>query len=345
MVLGLYLRMICIYIFSITVSGAFMRNATIASFATALTLALPASAQAQAPLQVMTTIGMLTDLATQLGGECAQVTSLLGAGSDPHLYRPSAGDIQRLSQAEVIFYVDPALEARLADVLARLGDRVPTLGVASALPSDQIRSDADGARDPHIWMDVGLWARIAPPMVEILASARPDCSDTLRANLADAQMQLAALDGWTRDALGTIPDSARILVTAHDAFGYFSAAYGMRASEAIEGISTESEASIADIRAVAAFIAENNVPAVFPETTINPRTIDALASEVRATGRDLTIGQPLFSDAMGDSGTAEGTYIGMIRSNVVSVVTALGGTLPEWPAELGAWAAQWGIDG
>lgn len=323
-----------------------MRNAALASLAAVLATTLPQPTRAADPLQVMTTIGMLADLATDLGGECTAVTSLMGAGSDPHLYRPSAGDITRLSQAELIFFVDPALEARLAEVLSSFGDRVPTMGVVeAALSADQIRTDPDGARDPHIWMDVALWAQIAPPMVEKMASLRPDCADTMRTNLADVQTRLAALDAWTRDAIASIPSEARVLVTAHDAFGYFSAAYGMQASEAIEGISTESEASVADIRAVAEFIATGNVRAVFPETTINPRTIEALVAEVRATGRDLTLGQPLFSDAMGDTGTPEGTYVGMIRSNVVSVVTALGGTVPAWPAELTDWATTWGVQG
>ncbi len=320
-----------------------MRAPFLPVLALCLTTTLPA--RAAEPLQVVTTIGMLADLATELGGECASVSSLMGAGSDPHLYRPSAGDISRLSQAEVIFYVDQALEARLAEVLERLGDRVPTLGVASALRADQLRADADGLRDPHIWMDVALWAQVAPPMVTVMADLRPDCADAMRANLADVQDRLAALDTWTRTALTSIPEEARILVTAHDAFGYFSAAYGMQASEAIEGISTESEASIADIRAVVDFITGSNVAAVFPETTINPRTVEALVAEVRATGREITLGQPLFSDAMGDLGTAEGTYIGMIRSNVVSIVTALGGEVPDWPDALADWADAWGIDG
>jgi len=338
--------MICIYIFLIAFYGGSMRHVALASLAAVLATTLPQPTRAADPLQVMTTIGMLADLATDLGGECAQVTSLMGAGSDPHLYRPSAGDISRLSQAELIFYVDPALEARLAEVLERFGDRVPTMGVvAAALAPDQIRTDPDGARDPHIWMDVALWAEIAPPMAEKMASLRPDCSDVMRANLANVQARLAALDTWARDAITSVPAEARVLVTAHDAFGYFSAAYGMQASEAIEGISTESEASIADIRAVADFIGTSGVVAVFPETTINPRTIEALVAEVRATGRDLGLGQPLFSDAMGDTGTPEGTYIGMIRSNVVSIVTALGGTLPAWPSELADWAATWGVDG
>lgn len=289
--------------------------------------------RAEGPVQVMTTIGKLADMAQALGGECVQAQSLMGAGADPHLYRPSAGDVERLSQAQVIFYVDPALEARLAEVLSRLGERMPSLGVLSSLPEQAIRS-ADGGPDPHIWMDVALWAQIAPPMADVLTSAAPDCAAAIGANLAQVQEQMATLDTWTRSAIATIPAGQRVLVTAHDAFGYFSAAYGLEASEAIEGISTESEASIADIRAVADFIRARGVVAVFPETTINPRTIEALQREVQSGGGELAIGQALFSDAMGDPGTPEGTYIGMIRHNVTSIVTALGGNVPDWPATL-----------
>jgi manganese/zinc/iron transport system substrate-binding protein len=302
-----------------------------AGIAGAMLSAMPL--HAQAPLQVVTTIGKLADMAQALGGECVQAQSLMGPGADPHLYRPSAGDVQRLSQAQVIFYIDSALEARLAEVLEKLGAQVPTLGVLDSLPPDLIRS-TDGSRDPHIWMDVGLWAQIAPPMADLLAQATPTCADTIGANLAQVQGQLVALDAWARDAIATIPAGQRVLVTAHDAFGYFSAAYGLEASEAIEGISTESEASIADIRAVADFIRARNVVAVFPETTINPRTIEALQREVLSSGGALAIGQALYSDAMGDPATPEGTYIGMIRHNVTSIVTALGGAVPDWPATL-----------
>jgi manganese/zinc/iron transport system substrate-binding protein len=267
----------------------------------------------------------------------------MGAGADPHLFQPSAGDVQTLAGADAIVFIDPALEARLADVLARMGDTRPTLGVVqAALTPEQIRT-ADGAPDPHIWMDVALWSQIAAPVTEMLVTLAPDCASQMQANADTLRAQLAALDTWTRDAIATIPEANRVLVTAHDAFGYFSAAYGIEASEAIEGISTESEAAIADIRAVADFVRERGVVAVFPETTINPRTIEALVREVQAQGATLTLGTALYSDAMGDPGTPEGTYIGMIRHNVASVVAALGGTLPAWPEELAGWATYHGL--
>lgn len=304
---------------------------------------LSSAALAQTPVEVVTTIGKLADMAQALGGACVQATSLMGAGSDPHLYRPSAGDIQRLSRAQVIFYVDPALEARLADVLARLEDRVPTMGVlAAGVAPDQVQV-IDGVADPHIWMDVSLWAQIAPPMAQLLADTAPDCAPRIADNLAQIQAQLAALHDWAHSAIATIPPDNRVLVTAHDAFGYFSTAYGMEASEAIEGISTESEASIADIRIVAEFIRARGVPAVFPETTINPRTIEALVREVQSMAGSLALGPALYSDALGEPGTAEGTYIGMIRHNVISIVTALGGDLPDWPHALSDWAQAWDI--
>ena len=307
----------------------------------ALTLASPALATTQP--QIVTTIGKLADMTAAIGGECVQVQSLMGAGADPHLFQPSAGDVQTLAGADAIVFIDPALEARLADVLARMGDSRPTLGVVqAALAPEQIRT-ADGAPDPHIWMDVALWSQIAAPVTDMLVTLAPDCATQMQANADALRAQLAALDAWTRAAIATIPDANRVLVTAHDAFGYFSAAYGIEASEAIEGISTESEAAIADIRAVADFVRERGVVAVFPETTINPRTIEALVREVQAQGGTLTLGTALYSDAMGDPGTAEGTYIGMIRHNVASVVAALGGTLPAWPEELAGWASYHGL--
>ncbi|MFN4058171.1 MAG: metal ABC transporter solute-binding protein, Zn/Mn family [Roseinatronobacter sp.] len=307
-----------------------------------LALSLAHPVVADTPPRVVTTIGKLADITTRIGGDCVQVQSLIGAGADPHLYRPSAGDVQTLAQAQAIVFVDPALEARLADVLARLGATRPTLGVMqAALRPDLIRS-ANGAPDPHIWMDVALWAQIIDPIFGLLEQVAPDCTDQMQGNADVLRAQLATLDMWVRDAITSIPEGRRVLVTAHDAFTYFSAAYGIEASEAIEGISTESEAAIADIRAVADFVRERGVVAVFPETTINPRTIEALVREVQAQGGTLTLGASLFSDAMGDPGTAEGTYIGMIRHNVTAIVTALGGTLPDWPDELADWAARHG---
>lgn len=312
----------------------------------ALAALLASPAAAQAPLNVLATVAMIADVARDVAGTCAEVETLIGAGSDPHLYRATASDVARLAAADLVVYVDPALEARLAEVLGGMQGRVQTLGVARAAfqPADLIEDpEAPGQIDPHLWMDAALWSKIAPALADAIAAQRPDCAPELAANAAAVQARLQALHGWVIEALASVPAERRVLVTAHDAFGYFNAAYGLTQADAIEGLSTESEASIADIREVAGFVLESGVPAVFPETTISPRTIEALVREVRALGGTVEIGGPLFSDAMGDEGTPEGTYIGMIRHNAVAITTALGGSLPAWPVALSDWAVQWGV--
>lgn len=311
----------------------------------ALSLATPIAAD-EAPLNVLATIGMVADIAATVAGECATVGTLIGPGVDPHYYAATPADISKLAAAELIFYVDRALEERLADVLANFRTRTLTLGLASAtFAADDLLDDPDapGTLDPHLWMDVSRWARIAPVIAEAITAQRPDCAATVTATTAALRTELDALHDWVTEAIASIPAGNRILVTAHDAFYYFADAYGIDANEAIEGISTASEASIADIREVAAFVIENAVPAVFVETTVSPRTVDALIAEVQSQGHDVVIGGELFSDAMGDPGTPEGTYIGMIRANTMTIVTALGGTLPDWPEPLAPWAQHWSI--
>ncbi len=308
--------------------------------------AAPLPAAAQEPLRVLATVGMIADVAQQVAGDCASVTTLIGPGVDPHDYSATPRDVQALARAELILYVDRALEERLADVLAGVRGRVPTLGlVAASFAPDELLGDPDapGNLDPHLWMDVSRWAGIAPVIVEAIAEARPDCAEAMAGELARTEAELAALHGWVGAAVASIPEGRRLLVTAHDAFHYFADAYGIEASEAIAGISTAAEASIGDIRAVAEFVIAREVPAVFVETTINPRTVEALVEEVRARGHAVEIGGALFSDAMGDPGTPEGSYIGMIRANTATIVTALGGELPDWPEALEGWAERHGV--
>ena len=315
--------------------------------AAAVMFAAPASgAAAEPPLAVLATVGMIADVAQTVAGSCAEVTALLGPGVDPHYYSATPSDVQAIAAADLILYVDRTLEERLADVLDRFRDRTPTVGLAQAtFDAAELLDDPDeaGAMDPHLWMDVSRWARIAPVIAEAIAEQRPDCADPMAANVDRVTAELDALHGWVGAAIASIPEGSRLLVTAHDAFEYFSDAYGIEASEAVEGISTASEASIGDIRAVADFIIDRGVPAVFVETTINPRTVEALVAEVRSRGHDVVIGGALFSDAMGDTGTPEGTYIGMIRANTVTIAEALGGAVPDWPEALQDWAAQWDL--
>jgi len=254
--------------------------------------------------------------------------------------------VTRLSRADLILYVDFALEEQLAAVLERLSTRLPTIGVlAAGLDQADLIDDPEeaGQVDPHVWMDASLWARIAPVIGDAVVEQRPGCAEDISARVDAYTVQLQALYDWAGESIATVPQGQRRLVTAHDAFEYFAKAYGMEASEAIEGISTASEASIGDIRELADYVIDNNVGAVFVETTVSPRTIEALVQEVRARGASMEIGGELYSDAMGEPGSIGGTYIGMIYENVVTITQALGGTPAALPEALADWAREWDI--
>lgn len=311
-------------------------------FAVLVCLGLAAAAPALAadgPVPVLATVGMIGDLTAEVGGDCASVEVLIGAGNDPHLYQPRASDIARLQRAEVVLHQGFHLEGRLGEVLARLArDRLVRAVGEAAVPEADVLM-VDGAPDPHLWMDVALWARLVPVIADVLAQARPDCAEGFAARAAVLADELAVLDGWVAASMATIPVGQRVLVTAHDAFGYFARAYGVR-QMGIQGFSTAAEASVADIREVAAAVVAAGVPAVFVESTINPRTVQAMLEAVAALGGKASLGGALFSDAMGEAGTPEGSYIGMIRANVRTIVPALGGQLAPWPEGLRAWAER-----
>ncbi|WP_185984585.1 metal ABC transporter solute-binding protein, Zn/Mn family [Aureimonas mangrovi] len=305
----------------------------------------PWRAEAQeAPLNAVATVGMVGDVVWAVGGDCVEVTTLMGPGVDPHLYRASARDVGTLGDADIVFYSGYFLEGQLADVLERLASVRPTHAVSEeSIPRDElITEDGPYGVDPHLWMDAALWSRLAPTIAEAIAAERPDCADGARAAAEAYVAELEALDGWVREAIATIPAEHRVLVTAHDAFGYYSRAYGIDIA-GIQGISTQAEASVADIRATARRVAELGVPAIFVESTINPRTVQAVVDAAAQAGQSVRIGGELFSDAMGTAGTADGTYIGMIHANTVTIVDALGGTVPPLPEGLSGWATQWSI--
>lgn len=313
--------------------------------ALAVTTAAPATFAQSAPLNVVATIGMIGDVVSEIGGTCVSVATLMGPGIDPHLYQATARDVQTLSSAELILYSGFGLEGQLGDVLERFGETVPTLAVASAsVPtSELIAADDLYGIDPHLWMDPGLWINIVPVLAQTLSEQAPDCASEIEANAATYAAQLEALDQWAAQTIASIPDDQRILVTAHDAFAYFGRAYDIEV-EGIQGISTQSEAGIADIRETAALLVEREIPAVFIESTINPRTIEAVIEAAGQQGHAVIIGAELYADAMGDDGTPDGTYIGMIYANVANIAGALGGTLAPLPAPLADWAQHWDIE-
>jgi manganese/zinc/iron transport system substrate-binding protein len=276
------------------------------------------------PVRVAATIGMITDAVERVGGDRVAVTGLMGPGVDPHLYRASASDVGTLSRADLIFYNGLHLEAALSDVLDEMSGRTRTVPVAVAVPeSERLSWPAyPDQYDPHIWFDVRLWMRAVERVRDALAEHDPEGAELYRANAVVYLAELAELDGWVREQAARVPEGRRVLVTAHDAFQYFGRAYGFEV-RGLLGISTAAEAGTGDVQSLAAFITERRIPAVFVETSVPPRTIEAVQAAVRARGFHVTIGDALYSDAMGDPGTPTGSYVGMVRHNVTTIVEAL----------------------
>jgi manganese/zinc/iron transport system substrate-binding protein len=274
-------------------------------------------------LHVVTTIGMLADAVENIGAERVTVEALMGPGVDPHLYKASEGDVQRLADADLVIFGGLHLEAKLADVLERIGDR----GVAAtaALDRDRLLAPPEfkGQYDPHVWFDVALWADVVAHVRDTLIERDPAGRATYTRNAKRYLAELAALDDEVRRDLATIPRDRRVLITAHDAFNYFGRAYGLDV-RGLQGISTATEAGTADVRKLAEFIAERRIPTLFVESSVSPRAIEAVREAVEARGFDVAVGESLFSDAMGDEGTPEGTYVGMVRHNVRAIVEGLG---------------------
>jgi manganese/zinc/iron transport system substrate-binding protein len=277
-------------------------------------------------LRVVATVGMITDIVERVGGERVSVTGLMGPGVDPHLYKASAGDVRTLASADLIFYNGLHLEAAMAEVLREMDGRIRTRALTDAIPRGRLLTppEWEGQFDPHVWSDVSLWSLAVDAVAETLSEVDPEGSEAYRANAEDLREELEELDAWVQAQVARIPDSLRVLVTAHDAFNYFGTAYGFRV-EGLQGLSTVTEAGTGDVQRLADLIARQGIPAVFVESSIPRRNIEAVRAAVRARGASVEIGGTLFSDAMGDPGTPEGTYPGMIRHNVRTIVEALAG--------------------
>jgi manganese/zinc/iron transport system substrate-binding protein len=274
------------------------------------------------PIKAVCTTGMVGDLVRHVGGRHVEVTLLMKAGVDPHLYKASPGDITLLGQADIIFYSGRNLEGKLGDLLGRLAKQKATFAVADALPADQLITGEHGHADPHVWFDVELWRRAASYVAVQLALFDEHHADDYLANAHAYQQQLRALHEETRAAIQSIPESRRVLITAHDAFRYFGRAYGIKVV-GIQGISTEDEASVKRVNELVEMIVQSQAKAVFVESSVPERNMRSLIEGCRSRGHDVAIGGELFSDALGPEGTPEGTYVGMVRHNVRTMVQAL----------------------
>ena len=275
-------------------------------------------------LRVTATTGMVADAARNVGGDHVAVTGLMGPGVDPHMYRPSQSTLRKLEEADLILYNGLMLEGGMGQVLDRMARRRPMAAVAEAVPRERLMQPAEyeGAYDPHVWFDVSLWMHAVEAVRDALIELDPDNEADYRANTEAYLAELEELDAYVREQIASIPDEQRVLVTAHDAFGYFGRAYDIEVL-ALQGISTAAEFGLQDITRLAREIARREIKAVFLETTIAPRSIQALLEGVRDLGHDVEIGGDLYSDAMGPEGSPEGAYTGMVRHNVDTIVRAL----------------------
>ncbi len=267
---------------------------------------------------------MIADILEYIGGERLTVISLMGPGIDPHLYKASEGDVNRMSSADIIFYNGLRLEGKMAEILEKLQSRIKTVAVAEGVPEDLLRSSEvyQGNYDPHIWFDVSLWTKAVEYVADELKKFDPENEAIYEKNLQSYRSQLSKLHERVIKILDTVPEAQRVLVTAHDAFGYFGDAYGFEV-RGLQGISTASETGAADVQDLAEFIVERQIPAIFVETSVPQRYIEALQAAVRSRGFQVVVGGSLFSDAMGNPGTDEGTYLGMVKHNISTIVTAL----------------------
>ncbi len=285
----------------------------------------PKKAEDSGKLNVVCTIGMVADAVKEIGGERVEVVGLMGPGVDPHLYKASAGDVQRLQEADLVLYSGIHLEAQMGEVLHKMSEGRPVYAVSESIREARLISDPSfGATyDPHVWFDVTMWMDAVDSVAEALIKTDPDGASEYEANLVVYQGKLADLEKEVREKLSVIGTRQRVLVTAHDAFNYFGRAYNLDV-RGLQGISTVTEAGTRDVQDLADFIAENRIPAIFVESSVPRKNVEALQAAVKSRGFDVAIGGELFSDAMGEEGTEEGTYIGMVRHNVDTIAGALG---------------------
>ncbi|WP_179318798.1 metal ABC transporter solute-binding protein, Zn/Mn family [Winogradskyella helgolandensis] len=276
-------------------------------------------------LNIVTTTTMITDLVQNIGGDMVNVQGLMGSGVDPHLYKASEGDVNKLVNADIIFYNGLHLEGKLVEVFEKMGSNTKTpIALADALDKKTLIGSEYFASnfDPHVWFDINYFKQFAEKAATILSEKNPENAEKFEANKSVYLAKLEALQNKVKQTIETLPKEKRVLVTAHDAFNYFGKAYGFEVV-GLQGISTATEAGVQDVQKLATFIIEKQIKAIFVESSVPKRTIEALQASVKSKGHDVKIGGTLYSDALGSAGTVEGTYIGMFEYNVNTIVNAL----------------------
>lgn len=286
-------------------------------------------AEAEGSLRVVATTGMIADAARQIGGDAVTVQALMGPGVDPHSYRQTRSDIVAMTRADLVLWHGLYLEAQMQSFFHDLARKRTVVAVAEGLPKDLLRGHDDYADkfDPHVWMTPAMWKLVVIEVQKALTAARPEAAEVFAAN---AEAHLADLDrliSYGTEVLSRVPETNRVLLTAHDAFGYFGRDYGF-AVLGIQGISTQSEAGLNRIGELVDLLVARDIKAVFVESSVSDRSMRALIEGAAAQGHEVSIGGELFSDAMGADATYEGTYIGMLDHNMTTIANALGADVP-----------------
>lgn len=275
-------------------------------------------------IKVTATTGMIADIAANVGKEWVSVESLMGPGVDPHLYKASQGDIAKLEEADIILYNGLNLEGKMADIFVRMANKKPAVQVTEWIDEADLNEppEFDGHYDPHVWFDVQLWMEAVERVRDAFIELDPAHEESYTQNAAAYLKQLEELDQYAKEQFALIPKESRVLVTAHDAFGYLGEAYDIEVL-GLQGISTDAEYGLADVQELVDILVQREIKAVFVESSVSPKAIEAVVEGAKKKGHEIKIGGELYSDAMGDEGTVEGTYIGMVRHNIDTIVAAL----------------------
>jgi len=277
-------------------------------------------------LYIVTTTGMIADALKNIAGNKAKVEAMMGTGVDPHVYKATQGDLKMLSKADIIFYNGLHLEGKMADVLEKMSRQKTTVPVSEGIPQDSLLApkEYEGAHDPHIWFDLELWAQAVDHAADRLAQFDSTNKSYYRQNADQYITELQELDKWVADKIAAIPQQQRVMITAHDAFSYFGKAYNIEV-KGLQGISTVSEFGLKDVTNMVDLIVTRNIRAVFVESSVSKRSLNAVVEGCNKRGHNLKIGGTLYSDAMGPKDTPAGKFLGMVRHNVNTIVSALKG--------------------
>lgn len=274
-------------------------------------------------LKVLATTTMLTDLVRVIGGDKVEVTGLMGEGIDPHLYNPSAGDVEKMSSSDVIVYAGLHLEGKMDEVFEQMAQMNKViLNVGDSLDKSKIIYEDVETPDPHVWFDIDLWKEEAKAVADKLAEVDPENASYYQENYDKYMVELDELNTYIKNRVNEIPEESRVLVTAHDAFEYFGRAFGIEV-KAIQGVSTDSEAGTKNIADLANFIVDHKIKAIFIESSIPKKSIESLQEAVESKGFNVEIGGELYSDSLGDKEHNTETYLKTMRYNIDTIVDAL----------------------